>query len=261
MTWILSTVWEVLALCLAVQITVKQFRELRRHSTRGIIGDCFMVLMQTHVSYFASFFAISCFQIGFFSSTLLAIYFGLAEIFQVVQMFVLESCLILGVREYHAELVANSDTATAMTSIAFQERIHVSTSNSVVAQGMLDMIHCDGQEEREDNSHRILAFSAAVQNTKYRMAATKQVHIAAFSQCPASKLIASAETRRLGGSLWPCKGVGVSQAPVSTCCTCKRREVSERLWELREVLAGQPVICSGLQARNALSVTRIYRYT
>ncbi|KAG1871727.1 hypothetical protein DFJ58DRAFT_837054 [Suillus subalutaceus] len=30
-------------------------------------------------------------------------------------------------------------------------------------------------------------------------------------------------------------------------------EVSERLWELREVLAGQLVICSGLQARNALS--------
>ncbi|KAG1844798.1 hypothetical protein DFJ58DRAFT_515140 [Suillus subalutaceus] len=52
MTWILSTVWEVLALCLAVWIAVKHFRELRKHSTRGIIGDCFMVLMKTHVSYF-----------------------------------------------------------------------------------------------------------------------------------------------------------------------------------------------------------------
>jgi hypothetical protein len=39
--------------------------------------------------------------------------------------------LILGVREYHAKLVANSDTATNMTSIAFQERVHVSTSTSV----------------------------------------------------------------------------------------------------------------------------------
>ncbi|KAG1840715.1 hypothetical protein DFJ58DRAFT_88131 [Suillus subalutaceus] len=52
MTWILSTVWEVVALCLAVWIAVKQFRELRQHSTRGVIGDCYTVLMKTHVSYF-----------------------------------------------------------------------------------------------------------------------------------------------------------------------------------------------------------------
>ncbi|KAG2149119.1 uncharacterized protein EDB93DRAFT_1250046 [Suillus bovinus] len=39
--------------------------------------------------------------------------------------------LILGVREYHAKLVANSDAVSAMTSIAFQERVHVSTSSSV----------------------------------------------------------------------------------------------------------------------------------
>ncbi|KAG2341802.1 hypothetical protein BDR05DRAFT_964816 [Suillus weaverae] len=54
-TWILSTVWEILALCLAVRIAVKHFRELQRHSASGIIGDCFTVLMQTHVSYFAIF--------------------------------------------------------------------------------------------------------------------------------------------------------------------------------------------------------------
>ncbi|KAG1844799.1 hypothetical protein DFJ58DRAFT_747559 [Suillus subalutaceus] len=139
MTWILDTVWEVLALCLAVWIAVKHFRELRQHSTRGIIGDCFTVLMKTHVSYFASFLAISCFEIGFFSPTLIAdlysldtrIYQGFAEISGFVGFFVLGPRLILGVREYHAELVANSDTATAMTSIAFQERIHVSTSSSV----------------------------------------------------------------------------------------------------------------------------------
>jgi preprotein translocase subunit SecG len=52
MTWILATVWEVLSLCLALWIAVKHFRELHRHSTSGIIGDCFMVLMKTHVSYF-----------------------------------------------------------------------------------------------------------------------------------------------------------------------------------------------------------------
>ncbi|KAG1832583.1 hypothetical protein DFJ58DRAFT_235025 [Suillus subalutaceus] len=138
-TWILGTVWEVVALCLAVWIAVKHFRELRRHSTGGIIGDCFTVLMQTHVSYFASFLAISCFRIGLFSPTLSGdaysldtqIYVGLLQIFQVMQLFVLGPRLILGVREYHAELVANSDTASVMTSIAFQEHVHVSTSSSV----------------------------------------------------------------------------------------------------------------------------------
>jgi hypothetical protein len=58
-------------------------------------------------------------------------YLGLAHIFLVVQLFVLGPRLILGVREYHATLVANSDTATDMTSLAFQERVHVSTSSSV----------------------------------------------------------------------------------------------------------------------------------
>jgi hypothetical protein len=53
MTWVLGTVWEVFALCLAVWIAVKHFRDLRRHSTRGIIRDSFTVLVQTHVNYFA----------------------------------------------------------------------------------------------------------------------------------------------------------------------------------------------------------------
>ncbi|KAG2111398.1 hypothetical protein BD769DRAFT_1392114 [Suillus cothurnatus] len=119
-------------------ILVIHFRELRRHSTSGIIGDCFAVLMQTHVSYFASFLAVSCFEIGLLSPNLLAatysldgqIYLGLNGIFHLVQLFVLGPRLILGVREYHAKLVANPDTATAMTSIVFEERVHVSTSSS-----------------------------------------------------------------------------------------------------------------------------------
>ncbi|KAG1883299.1 hypothetical protein F4604DRAFT_283665 [Suillus subluteus] len=139
MTWILGTIWEVLVLCLAVWIAVKHFRELRQHSTRGIVWDCFAVLMKTHVSYFASFLAMSCFQIGLFSPTLSAdiysldtqVYLSFAQIFQFVQLFVLGPRLILSVREYHTELVADSDAATAMTSIAFQERVHVSTSSSV----------------------------------------------------------------------------------------------------------------------------------
>jgi hypothetical protein len=59
------------------------------------------------------------------------IYWGLLQTFRFVQMFVLGPRLILGVREYHAKLVANSDTTTEMTSIAFQEPVHVSTSSSV----------------------------------------------------------------------------------------------------------------------------------
>ncbi|KAG2100472.1 uncharacterized protein F5147DRAFT_326151 [Suillus discolor] len=61
--WILCVVWECLALCLAVWIAVKHFRELRQHSTEGIMGDCFTVLMKTHVVYFTSFVAVSCFNI------------------------------------------------------------------------------------------------------------------------------------------------------------------------------------------------------
>ncbi|KAG2130847.1 uncharacterized protein EDB93DRAFT_1179162 [Suillus bovinus] len=139
MTWILGTVWEVLSLCLAVWIAVKHFRELRRRSTGGIMGHCFTVLMQTHVTYFASFLAVSSLQISFFSPTLIAhedsqgiqIYICLIQIFQMAQLSVLGPRLILGVREYNAKLVDASDTATDMTSIAFQERVYVETSTTV----------------------------------------------------------------------------------------------------------------------------------
>jgi preprotein translocase subunit SecG len=55
MTWILNTVWEILALCLSVWIAVKHFRELRRldPSTGSTIWDYFRVLLQSHVLYFA----------------------------------------------------------------------------------------------------------------------------------------------------------------------------------------------------------------
>ncbi|KAG1798145.1 uncharacterized protein HD556DRAFT_1353359 [Suillus plorans] len=139
MTWILSTVWEVLVLCLAVWTVVKHFRELRQHSAGGIIEDCFTVLLKTHVVYFASFVAVSCFHLilGFYPTFLTADSLGahiiswFLQIFEVVQMFVLGPRLILGIREYHAKLVANSDVATGMTSIAFQERVHISTGSGV----------------------------------------------------------------------------------------------------------------------------------
>jgi hypothetical protein len=52
-TWILGTAWEILALCLAVWIVVKHFRELQRASTGWAVGDCFTVLIEAHVFYFA----------------------------------------------------------------------------------------------------------------------------------------------------------------------------------------------------------------
>jgi hypothetical protein len=52
-TWILGTTWEILALCLALWIAVKHFRELQRPSTGWAVGDCFTVLIETHVFYFA----------------------------------------------------------------------------------------------------------------------------------------------------------------------------------------------------------------
>jgi hypothetical protein len=53
MTWILGAASEILALCLAVWIAVKHFRELQRASTGWTVGDCFTVLIETHVFYFA----------------------------------------------------------------------------------------------------------------------------------------------------------------------------------------------------------------
>jgi hypothetical protein len=50
---------------------------------------------------------------------------------EVVQMFVLGPRLILGLREYHAKLVDDSDEGTAMTSMAFHEHVHISTGGGV----------------------------------------------------------------------------------------------------------------------------------
>lgn len=136
--WIITTVWEILALSLAVWIAVKHLRELRRYSAGGIIGDSVMVLIKSHVIYFASLVAVSCFNLGGLSPTIsdtfsleTQIYIGSSQIFVVIQSFVLGPRLILSVREYHAKLVADNDAAIRMTSVAFQERVHVSTSSSV----------------------------------------------------------------------------------------------------------------------------------
>ncbi|KAG2139204.1 uncharacterized protein EDB93DRAFT_1253135 [Suillus bovinus] len=138
--WILDIVWEILTLCLSVWIAAKHFRELRRHSAGGFMGDCFTVLIKTHVLYFASFVAVSCLTLILNFSPILSTYqnflgiqtlYGFSQIFEVIQMFVLGPRLILGIREYNAKLVADSDVATAMTSIAFQERVDTPTGSGV----------------------------------------------------------------------------------------------------------------------------------
>ncbi|KAG1733589.1 uncharacterized protein EDB91DRAFT_631493 [Suillus paluster] len=138
LTWILGTVWEVLALCLALWVAIKHLRELHRPSTQWTIGDCIVVLIKTHVAYFASFLAVSCLTLSYFSPTLsdsssegVQIYGGILQIFWTIQMFVLGPRLILGVRDFNAKVVADSDAGTGITTIAFQERVHVTTSSGV----------------------------------------------------------------------------------------------------------------------------------
>ncbi|KAG2136555.1 uncharacterized protein EDB93DRAFT_1253852 [Suillus bovinus] len=138
--WTVYTAWEVLALCLSVWIAVKHFRDLRRLglSTGSTIGDCFRVLIQSHVVYFASFVCVSCLQlithspeIANSSSIGVLILYDALQVFIGVQMFVLGPRLILSVREYHAKLMADSDAETSMNSIVFRERVLVSTSSTV----------------------------------------------------------------------------------------------------------------------------------
>ncbi|KAG2075496.1 hypothetical protein BDR04DRAFT_44542 [Suillus decipiens] len=73
MVWVLNTIWEVLTLCLSVWIAVKHFRDIRRlgSSTGSTIGDCFRVLIKSHVLYFASFASVSCLQLANFSPELI----------------------------------------------------------------------------------------------------------------------------------------------------------------------------------------------
>lgn len=114
-TWILYSVWEVLALSLAVRIAFKQSR------TRWTIEDRLMALIKTHVIYFAAFAAATCLNLGSLSqnisslsSTRADIYYGVVEIVLLVQMFVLGPRLLLSVREYNAKLVADSDSGTGI---------------------------------------------------------------------------------------------------------------------------------------------------
>jgi len=135
--WVLNTVWEVPALCLAVWIAVKHFRDLRRLG-QSTIEDCFRALIKSHVLYFASFAGVSCVQLAYVfpaffhsQSTGSLTLSGACEVLLVVQMFVLGPHLILSVREFNAKLVTDSDEETTMASIVFQENVRVPTSSTV----------------------------------------------------------------------------------------------------------------------------------
>ncbi|KAG2353686.1 hypothetical protein BDR07DRAFT_1495803 [Suillus spraguei] len=120
-TWILGFVWELLALFLAIWITVKRPGELRRWK----IEDRFLALMKTQVLYFAVFVATTCLNLGSMFSPMIStsdsvgveVYSGTLVILQFVQMFMLGPRLILDVREYNANLVANSDTDIGLQSL------------------------------------------------------------------------------------------------------------------------------------------------
>ncbi|KAG1779126.1 hypothetical protein EV702DRAFT_1195641 [Suillus placidus] len=146
MIWILNIIWEVLALCLALWVSVKHFRERSRSSAGRTVGDCFAVLIKTHMLYFASFVVVSCFNAGYLSpslanssSTVAEVYYGVLEIMSFTQMFVLGPRLVLSVREFNAKLVAGSDVRTSMTTIAFQELVHESTGSSSIAMETLSV--------------------------------------------------------------------------------------------------------------------------
>lgn len=135
-TWVIGAAWEALALCLSVWIAIKHFREQKqlRFSTGSTIGDCFAMLIKSQVLYFIAFVAVSCFDLGYFSQNLQAsdstgaqIYYGVLSFVFPVQMFVLGPHLILSIREYHAEVVNNSEAGTVFTTICFQECIPIST--------------------------------------------------------------------------------------------------------------------------------------
>lgn len=69
-TLIPTLIWEILALCLALWIVIKHFCEVRPMPTGG---DPFMVLIKGHVLDFVGFAAVSCFNIGSLSPTIMQV--------------------------------------------------------------------------------------------------------------------------------------------------------------------------------------------
>lgn len=134
--WLLGITWEVLTLCLALWSAIKHLRELQQPWTRWTTGDCFTVLIKSHVLYFASYVAVSCLQLGYLSPTVLDsttsvpwIYGGAIRVLSLVQMFILGPRLLLDVRKYHARLVADSDAGIVISMMVFHELAQVTSSD------------------------------------------------------------------------------------------------------------------------------------
>ncbi|KAG1735640.1 uncharacterized protein EDB91DRAFT_1144466 [Suillus paluster] len=128
--------WEILAFFLAAWIVLKRFRELQQSPTGSTIGDSFAVLIKSHVLYFVGFVVMSCIDLGLLSRKITesasvesGVYYGALQISQFIQMFVLGPRLILSVRESHVKVVV--DEGTAVTTIVFEARGHVSTGGGV----------------------------------------------------------------------------------------------------------------------------------
>ncbi|OAX41048.1 hypothetical protein K503DRAFT_780973 [Rhizopogon vinicolor AM-OR11-026] len=112
-----------------VWIVVKHFHEVQRPSTGWSVGDCFTVLVKTHVFYFASstpvllflpFSSATSLQSSLYANLLLE-FRGRGDFLQLaraVQMSILGPRLIFAVREYHANLIAKSDGGAGMISVA-----------------------------------------------------------------------------------------------------------------------------------------------
>ncbi|KAG1862301.1 hypothetical protein F4604DRAFT_1683955 [Suillus subluteus] len=141
LSMIFTTVWEIIALFLTVQIVMKHFRELRQLLTGSTAGDCFRILVESHAFYFlasafASFVTVACFTLGSLSlmgtiSMGSTVYSGILSIAEALQMFVLGPRLVLSIREHHAKVVARADEGTGMTTIAFHAGGDESTGRDV----------------------------------------------------------------------------------------------------------------------------------
>ncbi|KAG1810003.1 uncharacterized protein HD556DRAFT_19901 [Suillus plorans] len=103
-------------------------------STGSNMGDCFAVLMKTHMLYFASFVAGSCFHLGNFAPkrncSLWEIRFILAFL-GLVQLFALGPRLILSVRELNVQHLDDYDEGGMSSTIEFQMHVGMSTGDDV----------------------------------------------------------------------------------------------------------------------------------
>lgn len=138
--YVLATVWHLLTLGLAIWNFAEHFRELQPLSTgRTFIGDCSIVLMKTHLLYFAFFTAACGLNIGLLSPAVLdvsrleaQIYRGILELVTLFQMFVVGPRLILSVRECHAEFLVQSEEGIfELPAIASQDPLQVPISTNV----------------------------------------------------------------------------------------------------------------------------------